>query len=99
MSEFDRYLWAIEHVQRRRLLANLLNKSQFQICDLNMDEEEEEMLLSEVKHAHLQNLDREELINWNPEKNRVERGPEFEEIRSFIELLHNHQDEIPDGWL
>ncbi|WP_152424812.1 transcriptional regulator [Natronococcus jeotgali] len=99
MSEFDRHLWAIEHVQRRRLLTNLLNKSQFQIRDLDIDEEEEEMLLSEVKHAHLQNLDREELINWNPDDNMVERGSKFEEIRSLIELIHNNQDEIPDGWL
>jgi len=99
MSEFDCRLWAIEHIQRRRLLTNLLTKPQFQICDLDIDEEEEKMLLSEVKHAHLQNLDREGLINWNPDKNRVERGPEFEEIRSFIELLHDNQDEIPDGWL
>ena len=99
MSEFDRHLWAIEHVQRRRLLTNLLNESQFQICDLDIDEEEEKMLLSEVKHAHLQNLDREGLINWVPDKKRVKRGPKFEEIRSFIELLHNNQDEIPEGLL
>lgn len=99
MSEFDRYHWAIGHVQRRRLLTKLLNESQFQIHDLELDEEEKKMLLSEMKHAHLQNLDREGLINWNPDKNRVERGIEFGEIRPFIELLHNNRDEIPDGWL
>lgn len=99
MSEFDRYHWAIGHVQRRRLLTKLLNESRFQIRDLDIDEETKEGLLSEIKHAHLQNLEREGLINYNSDKNRVERGDEFEEIRPFIELLHNNQNEIPDGWL
>ena len=99
MAEFDRHLWAVGHVQRRRLLLSLLAEPQIHIDELRMSEEQKEMLLVEVKHAHLPRLADHGFIDWNPEKNRVERGPEFEDVEPLLELLHNNREELPDGWV
>ena len=28
----------------------------------------------------------------------ITRGPNFEEVRPLIELMSNHQDELPEDW-
>lgn len=38
-------------------------------------------------------------INWNRETHQVTKGPEFHQLRPVLELLHHHQDELPDGWI
>ncbi|WP_255193411.1 ArsR family transcriptional regulator [Natronobeatus ordinarius] len=99
MAEFDRHLWAIGHVQRRRLLLTLLREPQIQLDDLNMSEEQKEMLLVEVKHAHLPKLADGGFIDWVPGNGCVERGPEFEAVEPLLRLLHDHRADLPDGWL
>ncbi|WP_254532742.1 hypothetical protein [Natrinema gelatinilyticum] len=99
MTEFDRYLWAIGHIQRRRLLLTLLREPLIHIGELNIGEKQKEMLLVEVKHAHLPKLADHGFVDWYPEENRVERGSEFEEVEPLLRLLHNNQEELPEGWL
>lgn len=99
MAEFDRHLWAIGHVQRRRLLLTLRNESRIHIDELNMSEKQKEMLLIEVKHAHLPKLSGHGFIDWDPEEGSVERGPEFEEVEPLLTLLHDHREELPNGWV
>ena len=102
MTEFDRHLWAIGHVQRRRLLLTLLNEPRIHIDDLHISEKQKEMLLIEVKHAHLPKLADHGFIDWDPGgpgRGRVKRGPEFEEVEPLLTLLHDHRTDLPDGWL
>lgn len=99
MTEFDRHLWAIGHVKRRRLLLTLLSEPQIHLDDLNMSEEQKEMLLVEVKHAHLPKLADDGVIDWEPGNGSVERGPQFEEVEPVLRLLHNHREKLPDGWV
>ena len=99
MTEFDRQLWALGHIRRRQLLIALLAEQKVHIDELEITEAERRMLLVEVKHAHLPKLDDHGFIDWEPERNRVMRGPEFEEIEPLLELLHDRRDALPSGWL
>ncbi|WP_212750762.1 transcriptional regulator [Haloterrigena sp. H1] len=99
MTKFDRYLWAIGHIQRRRLLLELLETPAIHTSELNMSEGETKLLLAEVKHAHLPKLADHDVIDWNPERNRVKRGSKFEEVKPLLELLDANRERLPDGWM
>ncbi|MFD1563770.1 transcriptional regulator [Haloarchaeobius amylolyticus] len=99
MIKFDRYLWAIGHIQRRRLLLELLETPAIHTSELNMSEGETKLLLAEVKHAHLPKLSDHDVIDWNPERNRIKRGSKFEEVKPLLELLDANRERLPDGWV
>ncbi|MFA9425542.1 transcriptional regulator [Natronorubrum sp. A-ect3] len=99
MPELDRYLWAIGHIHRRRLLLQLLETPMVHTSELNMSEGEKNLLLAEVKHAHLPKLADHDVIDWNPECNRVTRGSNFEEVEPLLELLDTNRERLPDGWV
>jgi predicted transcriptional regulator len=50
-------------------------------------------------HVHLPKLESYGFITWDRDTNRVWRGPNFQALRSVLELLDDHAAELPPGWL
>lgn len=53
---------------------------------------------AELYHNHLPALDAAGFIDWDPETDAVTRGPYYEDIRPLLQLMHDHQDELPEDW-
>lgn len=99
----DDALDALNHIQRRKLLIALLehnpqNDSPIVLAD-NEDENTAIKELIEMNHVHLPKLVDYGFIEWDQENNEVSKGPAFDEICPLLELLDNHQDELPADWL
>lgn len=52
----------------------------------------------EAVHVHLPKLDSIAVIDWNRENDQVSKGESWDEIVPLLQLLQDHQDELPDGW-
>lgn len=94
---------ALAHVQRRKLLFALVDHnpqddSPVVLAD-SQDEADAVEHLMEMQHVHLPKLVEYGFIDWNREAHEVTKGPNFDEIRPLLELLADHEDELPDGWL
>ena len=99
----DEMLDALGHIQRRKLLRALLthNPQDDESVVVDADESADEELgrLVDMRHVHLPKLEEYGFIGWDRDSNEVSKGPNFEEIRPLLELLADHEDELPDGWL
>lgn len=100
---FDDALDAMGHVKRRELLFALLaHDTEGESPDILIDaagtaardDERAEMI-----HRHLPKLAEYGFISWDREAREVGRGTEFDEIRPLLELLADHEDELPEDWL
>ena len=100
---FDELLDALGHIQRRRLLCALLTPNPQSAGTVGVaatdSAEEERMRRVEMHHVHLPKLEEYGFIVWNRDTNKVSKGPTFEEIRPLLELLADHEDELPDEWI
>ena len=100
---FDEILDAMSHVRRRELLFALLAKNPRDPASLidAEDESEREVMefLVQMRHVHLPKLEEYGIIQWDREGEEVVKGPKFDEIRPLLELLRNHEGELPGGWL
>lgn len=99
----DDLLDAMSHVQRRALLVALLdhnpqNDSPVVVTGSAGDRDQVERLV-EMKHTHLPKLEEYGFVEWNRDTHEVVRGPKFEGIKPLLELLDDHEDELPEGWL
>jgi hypothetical protein len=105
-SVFDDGLDAIANPKRRRLLIALLEHNPIDeeddvpvvIVDTDADAEIVELLV-EMRHTHLPKLEEYGFIRWNRDSHEVVKGPRFDEIRPLLQLLADHEDELPSGWL
>lgn len=97
----DRLLDILCHTHRRQILTRLSDRD-------SRDEDEfdqrapgisTESLANELFHYHLQKMAEADFIYWDPERRVVRRGPRFDEIAPLIDLMANHNDELPTGWL
>lgn len=90
---------------RRRVLVALLKHNpqqddNLQIpADMDLDTEDVETLRVNMKHSHLPKLEEAGFIEWNRDVNTIQKGPQFDEILPLLELMQNHADELPNGWL
>jgi hypothetical protein len=50
-------------------------------------------------HAHLPTLEDPDLVEWDRDDEVVPRGPRFDEIRPPLELMADHEDDLPDDRL
>lgn len=103
MISFDDALDALGDIQRRKLLLALLDHnpqddSPVVIADSDRDRDAVDQLVR-MKHVHLPKLEDYGFIEWDRDTHEVSKGSNFEEIRPVLELLADHDDELPDGWL
>ncbi|WP_246983352.1 DUF7344 domain-containing protein [Halorientalis marina] len=94
---------ALADVQRRKLLVALLehnpqDDSAVVIADSESESDAVERLVS-MQHVHLPKLTDYGFIEWDEDTHEVMKGPNFDEIRPLLELLDDHEDELPDDWL
>lgn len=103
VQPFDDALDALAHVQRRKLLVALLEHNPQDDAPVRIVESEDEhdtvQRLVKMEHTHLPKLEKYGFIVWDRERNEVSKGPNFAEIRPLLELLDDHGDELPAGWL
>ena len=100
---FDDMVDALADVQRRKLLVALLehnpqDDTPVVIADSESDADAVERLVT-MRHVHLPKLADYGFIEWNEETHEVTKGPKFDEIRPLLELLDDHEDELPADWL
>lgn len=101
----DTVMSALANRYRRRVLVALLNHSPQhddgpQIpADIGLPDEDTETLGIQLWHIHLPKLEVAGFIEWNQDTSSIRRGPRFDEVRPVLELMQNHADELPDGWL
>lgn len=99
----DKQFSLLSDTTRRRILTELAdhnprNEQEFEATDFKPDDVETELFKSDVYHKHLPKLAEAGFINWDRESGTITRGPNFEQIRPLITLIHEHQDELPTDW-
>ncbi|MFC4249405.1 ArsR family transcriptional regulator [Natribaculum luteum] len=95
---------ALKNVYRRRLLVELFerNPQEDRVIvpeGVHAGEKELSALQTKFVHTHLPLLEQAGYVTWDRESHEVTRGPEFDEIRPFLELIEDHRDELPSGWI
>lgn len=94
---------ALADLQRRRLLVSLLehnpqDDTPVVTADSDTERDAVERLVT-MQHAHLPKLADYGFISWDKETHEVTKGPTFDEIKPLLELLDDHEDELPADWL
>jgi predicted transcriptional regulator len=102
-SSFDDMVDALADVQRRKLLVALLqhnpqDDAPVVIADSDSETDAVERLVT-MQHVHLPKLADYGFIEWNEESHEVTKGPKFDEIKPLLELLADHENELPADWL
>lgn len=52
----------------------------------------------QLKHTHLPKLEKAGYIEWDPTTGEISKGPRFDEIKPFLDLIQDHADELPADW-
>jgi len=52
-----------------------------------------------LEHVHLPKLADMGFIEWDRESGDLSKGPNWDEIAPLLQLMYDHQDELPDEWL
>lgn len=51
-----------------------------------------------MHHVHLPNLEDAKLIRVDRDANRIQRGPNFDDIEPLLRLIDDHANELPVDW-
>jgi len=102
-TSFDDMVDALADIQRRKLLVALLehnpqDDTPVAIADSESDADAVDRLVT-MHHTNLPKLAAYGFIEWNQDSHEVTKGPNFDEIKPLLELLANHEDELPADWL
>lgn len=95
---------ALSNRYRRELLLALLAENPQDDDDrdpLNVIDPpfEPEVLEVELFHNHLPKLEAMGFIEWDRDTGKIAKGPNWTDIEPLLTLIHDHQDELPAGWL
>lgn len=61
--------------------------------------EESSVDTTALLHTHLPKLEAYGFIERDETTHRIYRGPRWDDIEPVVTLLHEHREELPDGWL
>jgi hypothetical protein len=100
----DDALEALSNSYRRQLLLALLfeNPQDDTDCDpldILDDAAKADLLETQLVHAHLPKLQAMGFIDWDRESGSISKGPDWDRVGPLLTLIHNHQDELPVGFL
>jgi len=100
---FDDMMDALADVQRRKLLVALLEHNPQDdtaavVADFESKTDALERRIS-MQHVHLPKLAEYGFIDWNEDTHEVRKGAKFDDFRPLLELLEDHEDELPPDWL
>lgn len=101
--ELDRMFDILSHPTRRRILTLLsdLNPSdgdEFDPTEIATENDDPQLLATELHHRHLPYLEERGYIKWDRETRTIRRGSQFDQVLPLIRLMRNHHDELPNGW-
>lgn len=102
---WDTHLTALANPYRRQLLVALLKHNPQEdnaIDPLNAiasTDTKPERIRTELVHNHLPKLADIGYIDWEKDRGKLSKGPSWDEISPLLRLVHEHRDELPDGWL
>lgn len=96
---FDEMMNMLANVQRRTLLFEVLEQgpqtdSPVVVGDSDDDPDVVADLVT-MRHAHLPKLADYGLVEWNRDTHEVTKGPNFDDIKPLLELLDDHDVELP----
>lgn len=94
---------ALGHPYRRRILLmvsdhNPRDEDEFSVDDLKTEDDDLELLTEELYQLHLPKLVDAGYIEWNEDTQTIRRGPNFNDIEPLLRLMHDHRNELPNGW-
>ncbi|WP_324665150.1 ArsR family transcriptional regulator [Haloarcula sediminis] len=97
-------LEALSDRYRRELLVALLRENpqdddDRDPLDIIDPPQEPDVLEAELFHNHLPKLESMGFIEWDRETGQIATGPDWDDIAPVVELIYDHRDELPDGWL
>jgi hypothetical protein len=97
----------LSHEYRRRILVAVGRDnprdendvtSESVASEAEEDDDAVELLKQQLYHTHLPKLDDAGFVEWDRDDGLLGRGPRFDEIEPLLELMNDHQDELPDDW-
>jgi hypothetical protein len=71
---------------------------EFTLEEFGVNEEDLNRFKLELYQIHLPKLVDAEYIEWNRDRETINRGPEFETIEPTLEMLLDNEDDLPDDW-
>jgi hypothetical protein len=88
----NRSFTILAHPYRRRILLlvgqhNPRDEREFSVDDLATDDDDLELLTTELYHIHLPKLVDAGYIDWDEETSTIRRGPNFDEIAPLLRLM------------
>lgn len=93
---------ALESPYRRRVLLAVRGdgrrEEEFTMHSLacpRLGDTEPDILRTLLYHSHLPKLADMGYIEWSPDEGTVRRGPHFDEIEPLLNLLVEHEEELP----
>jgi len=95
---FDEMMDALRDVHRRTILLGLGDHESRPTDSAGSPDETSRRSQVAMRHVHLPKLDTAGLVVWDERRNRVSRGPRFEEIRPLLRLLDDNRDALPADW-
>jgi hypothetical protein len=90
-SKVDRIMEVLSKQQRRAILYRLKRDDRLQPFQGPDALDSSDI---ELYHVHLPKLDTAGYIEWNRETREVMKGPQYDEIETFLTLIENHADEL-----
>lgn len=96
---------ALTDRHRRQVMVRLLeggSRAELNVPDdLGLGETERNIHHIAMVHLHLPKLQAMGIIEWERKQGTatISRGPRFDEIRPYLQTLHENRDELPADWL
>lgn len=95
----------LRHPSRRRILLTVYRHDEpgaasFTPADFLPQAADRERFQSELRHTHLPKLADSGYIDWDRTQELIEPGPQFEELRPFLDLVEKfeNQSSHTDEW-
>lgn len=105
---FDSVADALGHRYRRVVLSHLVDQNPLDDDDPALlqrasgaptaDSTDLERVQVGMQHTHLPKLDAAGYADWDRQSGTIVKGPNWEEIAPMLELLEEHEDELPVEW-
>jgi hypothetical protein len=104
-ASLDAMLDMLSDSHRRRILLavsdhNPRDEDEFVTDSFIPSDAESESLqhIRKLRHIHLPKLDDRGYIEWNQDTETIRRGPNFDDIAPLLQLMDDHEDELPNDW-
>jgi predicted transcriptional regulator len=99
----NRLFGVLSHPHRRRILRTIAEANPRQIDEFTPEEfgadgRDLDRFRLELYHVHLPKLADAGYIDWDRSAGTVCRGPNYEEIEPTLDLLLDHEEDLPGSW-